>query len=217
LAADLAGAFTGEITVALDGPLLPVPALKIVAEVSDPERIRTAMSKLAADFNAGTANRDRTGDLRLTQTDSDGQTFYSLKFDKLPWEADWAFVDGYWVAATSRELVLRSIQNRQTGYTLPKSSAFQARLSHDASADFSAVLYHNMGQTLTPILGLLGRATPAAGDPGGLAEFWATPDRIDLASKGSILGMNVSELLAMQNGGPINMLKSMVASPAAKR
>ena len=49
---------------------------------------------------------------------SDGQPYYTLKFDKLPWEADWTFVDGYWVAAASHELVARAIQNRQTGYTL---------------------------------------------------------------------------------------------------
>ena len=33
---DLASAFGGEVTFALDGPLLPVPALKFVAEVYDP-------------------------------------------------------------------------------------------------------------------------------------------------------------------------------------
>jgi hypothetical protein len=219
--ADLAGAFAGEVTVALDGPMLPVPALKLVAEVYDRGRIQTAMGKLVNDFNASPGNHERTGDLKLMQTDADGRSYYTLKFDKLPWEADWAFVDGYWVAASSRELVVRSIQNRQTGYTLPKSAAFQARLSHDGNTDFSAVIYHNMGQTLSPILGLLSglNVTQAqkksidalkAGDTGGLVSFWATPDRLDMATKGSIFGMDIPSLLAMQAGGPINMVKSMV-------
>jgi len=219
---DIAGAFAGEVTVALDGPLLPVPSWKIVAEVYDPGRIQSAMAKLVDDFHASPNNHDRTGDLKLTQTDADGQPYYTLKFDKLPWEADWTYVDGYWVVAASRELVSRAIQNRQTGYTLPKSAAFQSRLSHDRSADFSALLYHNMGQTLTPILGLLGglNISPAQrksldamkeGDPGGLVSFWAAPDRIDMATKGAIFGMDIPSLLAMQSGGPLNMMKQMVA------
>ena len=52
------------------------------------------------------------------------------------------------------------------------------------------------------------------GDPGGLVAFWATPDRIDMATKGTIFGMDVTSLLAMQSSGPINMLRSMLP-PAA--
>ena len=218
---DLASAFAGEVTLAFDGPLLPVPSWKIVAEVYDPGRIQTAMAKVASDFNATAGAHDRTGDLQLTQSDTDGQSFYKLKFEKLIWEADWAYVDGYWVAAASHELVVRAIQDRQTGYTLPKSAAFQSRLSHDGSTDFSAVLYHNMGQTLSPFLGLLGafNMTPGqqksldtlkAGDPGGLVSFWATPDRIDVAAKGAIFGMDIPSLLAMQAGGPLKMMQAAV-------
>ena len=224
---DLAGAFAGEVTVALDGPMLPVPALKIVAEVYDPGRIQNAMSKVAGDFNASAVNRDRTGDLKLTQTDADGQSYYTLKFDKLPWEADWTFVDGYWVAATSRELVARAILNRQTGYTLPKSAGFQARLTHDGNTSFSALMYHNMGQTLSPILGLFSglNMTPGQqksmnamkqGDTGGLVSFLAGPDRIDMAMRGGIFGLDASSLLAMQGGGPINMMRAMLPQGVAK-
>ncbi len=219
---DIASSFAGEVTVALDGPMLPVPAWKIVAEVYDPGRIQSAFSRLATEYNTSVGAHDRTGDLRLTQMDAEGQSYYTLKFDKLPWEADWAYVDGYWVAAASRELVSRSIQDRQTGYTLPRSAAFQARLSHDGSTDFSALMYHNMGQTLSPLLGLLDNAKVSptqkksiealkAGDNGGLVEFWATPDRIDMSTKGAIFGMDVSSLLAMQASGPLNMMQSAVA------
>jgi hypothetical protein len=211
---DLAGAFAGEITIALDGPMLPVPSWKIVAEVYDPGRIQSAFSKLAAQYNTTQGAHDRTGNLELTQSDAGGQSYYTLKFDKLPWEADWTYVDGYWVAAASHELLSRAIQNRLTGYTLPRSAAFQARLSHDGNANFSAVVYHNMGQTLAPILGLFnGLKVPPAlkeADSGGLVSFWATPDRIDMATKGTIFGMDIPSLLAMQAGGPMNMMKMAV-------
>ncbi len=216
---DVASAFGGEVTVALDGPLLPVPSWKIVAEVYDPGRIQTAFTKLATEFNA-TPMHDRTGDLKLTQADADGTTYYALKFDKLPWEADWAYVDGYWVAAATHELVARAIQNRQTGYTLAKSQVFQSQLSHDHTADFSALMYHNLGQSLAPILDLLGNLNVSpgqqksldalkAGDTPGLISFWAAPDRIDVASKGSIFGMDISSMMAMQAGGPLRMLQAV--------
>jgi hypothetical protein len=199
-----------------------VPSWKIAAEVYDPTRIQTAMAKLAADYDADPAGHPSTGELKLTQTDIDGQSYYTLKFDKLPWEADWTYVDGYWVVAATHELLTRAIQNRQTGYTLPKSAAFEARLSHDRSADFSAMVYHNMGQTLTPIIGLLGSLNLKpeqmksfdalkAGDPGGLVSFWAAPDRIDMSTKGTIFGMDIPSLLAMQSSGPLNVMKQMVA------
>jgi hypothetical protein len=220
---DLASAFGGEVTVALDGPLLPVPALKFVAEVYDPGRIQSAFQKLTTEFNNSSIDHSRTGNLVLTESDTDGQPYYTLKFDKLPWEADWTFVDGYWVAASSHELVARSIQNRQTGYTLPKSAAFQQRLLHDGSTDFSALVYHNMGQTLTPLIGLLGGFNIKAPDalkqtdPGGLIAFWAAPDRIDMAAKGALFGMDVPALLEMQSTGPMNLMKAGLTRTAATR
>jgi hypothetical protein len=218
---DLASAFGGEVAIALDGPMLPVPAWKIVAEVYDPNRLQNAFTRLVDQFNSE-GPHDRTGDLKLTQTEADGQTYYQLKFEKLPWEADWAFVEGYWVAGASHELIIRSIQNRLTGYTLPKSAAFQAQLPHDRNADFSALIYHNMGQTLTPLLGLIGglnvspvqqKAIDAlkTGDTGGLISFWAGSDRIDIATKGSIFGIDVPGLLEMQASGPLGMMKAAIA------
>ena len=86
---DLASAFGGEVTVALDGPLLPVPALKFVAEVYDPGRINSAFQKLTTEFNTSSVDHSRTGNLSLTESVADGQPYYTLKLDKLPWEADW--------------------------------------------------------------------------------------------------------------------------------
>ena len=213
---DLASAFGGEVTFALDGPLLPVPSLKFVAEVYDPGRIQSAFLKLTTDFNTSHGDHTRTGNLTLTESNADGQPYYALKFEKLPWEVDWTFVDGYWVAAASHELVARAIQNRQTGYTLPKSTAFQQQLLHDGSTDFSALVYHNMGQTLTPLLGLLNGLnvkTPDAlkqADTGGLVAFWATTDRIDMAAKGTLFGMDIPALLQMQSAGAMSLMRAAV-------
>jgi hypothetical protein len=216
---DLSSAFGGEVTIALDGPVMPVPSWKLIAEVYDPSRIQSAFTRAAEEYDAHADNVARTGQLRLTQSDADNMTSYTLKFDKLPWEADWTYVDGYWVVAATHELLSRSIQNRQVGNTLPRSETFQAQLSRDRNADFSAIVYHNLGQTLAPIAGLLGGLnlsagqqkaldTLKAGDKAGLISFWAQPDRIDVATRGTVFGMDMSSLLAMQTGGFRGMLQS---------
>src|SRR6185312_273195 len=166
----------------------------------------------------------RTGDLRLTQTDADGMTSYTLRFDKLPWEADWTYVDGYWVAAATHELVVRSIQNRQIGNTLPRSENFLSQLSRDRNPDFSAIVYHNLGQSLAPVFGLLGGLNLSPGqqktmdvlkgnDKPGLISFWAAPDRIDVATRGTIFGMDITSLIAMQTGGFRSMLQMQGVAP----
>jgi hypothetical protein len=198
LKADMAGAFGGEVTVALDGPLLPAPSWKLAAEVYYPDRLQGSIAKLVTAFN-GESGHEKTGDLELTQSQADGRAYYRLKFEKLPWEADWTFVDGYWLAAANHELLVRSMQNRQVGYSLPRSDAFRAQLPHDASADFSAVVYHNLGPTLGPLLKM--------DDKPGVICFWAAPDRIDVATMGSIFGMKIESLLAMQGSGPLKILQ----------
>lgn len=219
---DIASAFGGEVTFALDGPLLPVPSWKIVAEVYDPSRIQSAFTRAAEAYNTQAERVGRTGELRLTQTDANGMTYYTFKFDKLPWEANWTYVDGYWVVAATHELLVRSVQNRQTGFTLPRSENFLSQLSRDRNADFSGLVYHNLGQSLAPVFGLLGGMNLSAGqqktidslkggDKAGLISFWAAPDRIDVATRGTIFGMDISSLLAMQTGGFRGMLQQGVA------
>jgi hypothetical protein len=213
---DLASVFAGEVTVALDGPVLPFPSWKIAAEVYYPDRLNASMAKLVAAFNAH-PNREKTGDLKLTQSETDSRIFYRLQFEKLPWEADWTFVDGYWLAAANHELLVRSIQNRQTGYTLPRSNAFRNQLPHDGYANFSAVIFHNLGQTLAPVFDMLNTKMPIKSDAPGVICFWGAPDRIDVASVGSLFGMSLESLLSMQGAGPMQMLSGALGNKTMGR
>jgi hypothetical protein len=212
LTADIAGALGGEITLALDGPLFPVPSWKVAAEIYYPERFQSAISRFVASVNEK-VDRERTGELKLTEQNVDGRTFYHLQFEKLPWGAEWTFYDGYWIAAANRELLIRGIQNRDTGYTLTRSKQFRDQLPHDASPDFSAVLYHSLGQTLAPLNALLGSTNlnaPKLDDAPGAICFWAAPDRIDVATMGNVFGMKIESLLAMQGNSPLQMMRGML-------
>ena len=204
---DMTSALGGEVTVAIDGPMLPVPSWKIAAEVYNPERLQEAIAKLVTTANA--QPNDRTGELKLTQSEGDGRAYYRLQAEKLPWEADWTFVDGYWLVAANRELLVRSIQNRQVGYTLAKSDTFRSHLTHDGSPDFSAVVYHNLGPSL-------GSLFPQFEGPAGVVGFWAARDSIDVATMGNIFSMNIESLLAMQGQGPVEMLMGAMNAPTHK-
>src|SRR5205807_818199 len=46
---DLVDTPGGEVTFALDGPILPTPSWKIVAEVHDPNRLQSTIQQLVAD------------------------------------------------------------------------------------------------------------------------------------------------------------------------
>lgn len=191
LLSEWAGAFGGEFTAALDGPLLPFPSWKIAAEVYYPDRLQSSLTKLAA----------QNPELHLTQSEEGGSTFYRLTSDKLPWEADWTFADGYWVAAANRELLIRSVQNRQSGFTLQKSAAFRNQLPKDALTNYSAVVFHNLGQTFAPLAGIID--TPLKNDTAGVICFWAKSDRIDVATNGLL---SLDSLLSLKTLTPGDLI-----------
>jgi len=182
--------------------------------VDNPERLRSTIAKLVENYNK--EPNERTGALSLTQSETDGRTYYRLHSDKLPWEAHWTFAGEYWIAAANHELIVRALQNRETGYTLPRSEGFRSQLPHDAAADFSAVVYHNLGPTVGPIYNLFGGSgnpkskLPPLDLKPGVVCFWAAPDRIDVATLGGILNMNLDSLLAMQGLGPLQILRNTV-------
>ncbi|MGH3114907.1 MAG: hypothetical protein ACRDOP_15705, partial [Gaiellaceae bacterium] len=61
---DVAATLGGEFTVALDGPLLPTPALEVIAEVYDPTRLQSAIQSLVDAWNED-ALRQHRSELRL--------------------------------------------------------------------------------------------------------------------------------------------------------
>ncbi|SPE30930.1 putative FecR [Acidobacteriia bacterium SbA2] len=215
---DLAAQLGGEVTLALDGPILPTPSWKVSAEVNDPARLEATIEKLVASYNSKADAK--AGTLNLTKQDADGRTFYTLQINRptaapgAPTEIDYVFVDGNLLAAPSRALLLSSIQNRNTQYTLARSSDFSSRLPRDGFTNCSALVYQNLGAMLgsavdIPIL------TPAEkqaletlkqNSGPSLTCAYGEPQEITIANTGNFFGLGFGPLLGIKGAGVLDLL-----------
>lgn len=194
---DLAALLGGDIAFAIDGPALPTPSWKLVVEVNDPARFVDTIGKLVAAVNAKADKK-----AKLEQAVADGRTFYTLSAEGLPVSVNFTFDNGFLIAAPTRDLATRAIQNRAAGYTLPKSSKFAALLPHDGQVAFSGAVYHSLGDVMSSVASQLNLTLEqqklASSVEPALALFYGETDRIEVASAGSFFGLRLDQILALQ-------------------
>jgi hypothetical protein len=207
----------GEITFAVDGPVLPLPSWKLIAEVYSPDRLQWTIEQFIAAFNRDPKCPDCRIDLSKEQTGN--RTFYTLTTSKFSYEIDYVFVDGYVIAAPSRALLTKAIQNRESGLVLSRSESFRSQLPRDGRLNFSAIVYHNLGTALSPLAQQLGSSaavtpaqresirTLAANTSAGLIYAYGEPDRITVASSGSFFGFDLNSFA----------LPALIANGSGKR
>lgn len=211
---DVAAPFGSNGTFALDGPLLPIPAWKLIVEVNDTVKLQQTFSTLVDRFNQ--QSTEKQGKLQIGSEEVNARTFHWLRSDKmLNLTAYYTFVDGYLLAGPSEANLLQALQNRQTGYTLANSANFRNQLPADHYTNFSAIVYTNPGSSFSPLADQLknsGALTPAqkqslatlvASSAPGLICIYGEPDRIVAASRGSFLGFNLGTLAGIHQGGPL--------------
>jgi len=229
LSDDLGGTLGGEATFALDGPVLPTPSWKLALEVNDPARLEDTIEKLVAGMRERADNK--ADQFNLTKEDSGGRIYYTL--NRVPPasstpgkpgtlgalnEIDYVFADGYLVAAPNRGLLVSSLQNRETGYSLAHSTDFMGRLPRDGNTNYSAVVYQNMGAMLGPVTDLLKSTTvltPAQrqsidalsqNSVPSLICAYGEPQQIVVAGTGSFFGLGFDSLLGIGHDGPLELL-----------
>jgi hypothetical protein len=222
----LAAPLGGEVTFAMDGPLLPVPSWKLIVEVDDPALLESSIARLVESANHELP--PQTGEIILTERQIDSRTYYTLSMpNHAGIEIDYTFVDSYLVAAPSLGLLQSAIQNREAGNTLPHSANFRNAIPSDGYTNFSGIFYQNVGSALG------GLADQAQGLPGvtaqqrklvqsfrehsgpGLICLYGEPDRIVAASSSGFLGFNLETLLALHSHGAgeiPNLLKGVMNS-----
>lgn len=188
---DLAGPLGGDAAIALDGPVLPMPSWKVVVEVYDPARLESTIEKLVAAWN----QEKPAAPIHLDQEQSGGRTFYHIRGDRALFQAEYTFSDGYLIAAPTRELLMRALQNRQTGYTLAHAPGFRSLLPNDPYPNCSAVVYQNLGPVIGPIASQFpSLSTLAASTAPTLVCAYGEPQRITVAGTGNLPVLNLAAM-----------------------
>ena len=223
---DISAPLGGEVTVALDGPILPKPSWKMIVEVYDQDSLQSTISKLIDSFNRQA--QPEMGNLQLTKRQLGSQTYFTIRNDKHDFELDYAFVDSYWIMGPNQSLIARAIQNRQAGYILTRSQAFQSQLPTDGYTNFSAIFYHNLGPMINPLaeqLKAMGALNPEQqreldllrqNSTPGMIYAYGGPDRIVVASSSGFMGMNLDTLLGIGAGKPL-ALSQLLGTNVAQR
>ncbi len=210
---DLAASLGGDFAFAFDGPWLPKPSWKLVAEVVDPSRVQFVLSRAVDVANTEAAQEGKPG-LRFGQEEVDGRVYLHLARENGTDLAYLSFVDGYLIAAPSRALIAEAIARRAAGASLATSRAFLDRLPRDADPNFSALVWQNFGSSIGD-LGhwLAGVGTPqqaisqlAAEAGPSLLVAYGEPGQVRLVAQGQHgpLGLSLEKLFAIGGafGGP---------------
>lgn len=148
---DLAAPLGGEFAIAIDGPVLPVPAWKAVVEVYDPQGLQRAIERMVDQLNI-IAARQGFSPVLIETEELNGRRFYHVTSEQFDAPFYYTFHEGYLVAGSQAALLQRAIDYRTSGISLTRSSRFIELLPPDGRVDFSAVVYHDLGRLIEPLL-----------------------------------------------------------------
>ncbi|MFN7965871.1 MAG: FecR domain-containing protein [Acidobacteriota bacterium] len=145
---ELFAALGGEMAFAIDGPVVPVPAWKLVLETYDSEALQHAIEALVTNANQQLQQSDRPLRIALSSQVSGGRTIYSLATADGSFGISYTFVDGYWVIASQLPVLQRAIDDRASGLVLVRSGQFESLWPTNARRDVSAFVYSNLGSLM---------------------------------------------------------------------
>ena len=216
---NLAGALGGEVTFAVDGPVLPKPSWKLIAEVNEPSVLQESIAKLVQLAGQHFIVSGKPV-VTLGQQQGGSRTFYTIAFSqgKGPSEIDYTYANGYLVAGPSRATVMNALATYANGDSLATSGSFHSLLPRDSYANFSALMYWNVGPLVQPLAAQLGQAGQEQlqqlaenAKPAAICAYGGT-NTIEVASTTNLLdfqpdAMTLLSLLGQGRGGTSKTLK----------
>jgi hypothetical protein len=221
---DIAATLGGEMTIAVDGPLLPSPSWKVAVEVNNPARLEWSIEQMVK--SAQQAQPD--ADVQLTHELVNGLTYYTLTSTKSPVAVNYVFTDGYLLMAPNHGLLATSIQGRTAGTTLTTSTTFRQQLPQNGQMNFSALLYYNASAAIAPMADQLSQtkfltdqqkkalAVLTADRAPTLIYAYAEPDRIVAATRGSFFGLGLDTLVGLNGKGAGDLVSSLMRPALGK-
>src|SRR5882724_7566640 len=208
---DFAAPLGGEYAFAIDGPILPTPAWKLVFEVNDPAHLQQAFEHVVDEVNKQMIKEGKSG-LGWERSEEGGHTFYTLRSKDFGVEVNYVFANGYLVAGPTRALVEQSLKYHDSNVNLAHSAKFTAGLPADGNTNFSALVYHNLAPLVQPFANRIPNsatsgeqqkaiAAMASNMQPTLAYAYAFGDRIEFASNtdGGPFGLSPASLLGTPN------------------
>ena len=233
LTKELAASLGGEFSLSFDGPIFP-PSWKLICEVYDPVAAQAALQHVVEAFNAELVANGKKP-LRTATETAEGRTYYMIAgADPNPiTEAHYTFADGYLIAGPTRALISKALQTKMAGTSITRSSTFLALEPRDHYANYSALIYENLGKTLAPFAGLIGSFVPPQARGGGrggpdplaaisdmkplLIGAYAEGDTITVAANGNMLAKGMSNMLGGNLLGVIGSAMPMGQMQGARR
>jgi type IV pilus assembly protein PilA len=131
---DLLSRLSGEIAYEADNVPSTKPAWRAILKVDDPDHLQTTLNRLLATMH-----------VNPQQSENGGVTYHALEIPSAQktTEISYAFVDGYWIVASSQETVAEAIRVHHSGESLARSKKFLAALPPGHPSEVSALLYED--------------------------------------------------------------------------
>jgi hypothetical protein len=158
---DLAAPLGGDIAIALDGPMMPVPSWKLVMEVYDPSRLQQTIAALV-ERTAAAIREHAPGGPRivLEPTHLRGREAWLLRLAGQAPVMSYTYVNGYLLAAPTPGLLERALRYHDAGARLVDSPRFAELLPRDGHVHVSGLFFQDLGKQ---VAGLAEMAESAAG------------------------------------------------------
>jgi hypothetical protein len=204
---DLAANLGGEFLISLDGPVLPTLSWKAIIEVRNADQLEQTLERMANSLSSQ-AQGKQSHVMAITSSEVGGRLVYSVRDTTLGTTvAQYTFADGYMIVAPDQVLLLEAVQTHDSGNSLARSTAFKALLPVDANADYSAIVYQNVGPVLTPLLSQFSgdaaqavRQMAADARPTAICA-WGKDNRMEAASNSHLFGFDFLALPALLHSG----------------
>jgi hypothetical protein len=188
---DIAAPLGGEMALAIDGPVVPKPAWKLILEVDDPSRLDMALERMVVELNQVLTQEGGTA--TVATVNSQGLDTHVVEITTPEGATSsfvWAYLDTYLVVAPDAEAIARAARNRDSGYTLGRSTRLQQALPIGGENGVSGLVWLDLNGA-AGAFDLLAASLPADvrqeaaellsnGEP-LVGVLLATPDRLELA------------------------------------
>jgi len=200
---DIAAALGSEMTIAMDGPMIPIPSWKAIVEVNQPDKLQQSIQKVVTALNIEAQKKSYSVTLLADPVVSGQPKTYTIKTTgaaAAP-EIHYLYSDGYLVAGSTNELIVNAVRSRNAGVRLDTSGTFRRLLPTDQHANFSGLIYQNAQEALKFLSNLAPDQQQTARE---LAEkigptligAYADADRIQVTTFGSSMDLLMQTAMA---------------------